>query len=108
MARIGVGRFSYPALVRLFRLAGLYWRDIDGACAGTGVDPLELGVTRFCHFILNWAKEHTKPEDWDMVEAEIFADFEEQRDPDWVPPKVVEEEMSLFSAFAQENKALGG
>lgn len=43
-----------------------------------------------------------------MVEGEIFAPFDVDRDPDWVPPAVQEDEMSLFSAFAQQNSALGG
>ena len=108
MADVGVVRFSYPAVVRLVQLAGLYWREIDGACAREGFDPLDLGITRFCHLILDWARQHTKEEDWDMVEGEIFAPFLDQRQPDWVPPQVVEEEMSLFSTFARQNETLGG
>jgi hypothetical protein len=44
-----------------------------------------------------------------MVETEIFAPFENTSgDPDWVPPDVAEEEMSLFQAFSQQNSSLGG
>ena len=109
MADRGMVGFPYPAFIRLVQVAGLYWREIDGACARRGIDPLALEPARFCHLVLSWVQEHTKPEDWEMVEAEIFAPFESSvRDPDAVPQVVVEEEMSLFASFSQQNKALGG
>jgi hypothetical protein len=43
-----------------------------------------------------------------MIEGEIFAPFLDGRDPDYVPDSVIEEEMSLFSAFSRQNQALGG
>jgi hypothetical protein len=103
-----VGGFSYEAFIRLVQFAGRYWRDIDGSCARRGIDPLALSPARFCHLILDWIREHSKPEDWDMIEGEIFAPFLDGRDPDAVPESVIEEEMSLFSAFTRQNQAIGG
>jgi hypothetical protein len=59
--------------------------------------------------MLLWAREHTDPEQWDAVEAELFAPFEEKsRDPDVVPQNVIDEEMSLFNGLTRQNDALGG
>ena len=99
--------FSYAAVYRLFGIAGVYWREIDGESAGKGFDPLELPLNRFLNFIYYWLKSHVDPEKWESVEAEIFAPFT-VGDPDAVPTEVAEEEMSLFNRFTRENKALGG
>lgn len=107
MADGGVDGFSYAACIRLFGVAALHWRAIDGACARRGVDPLDLDLTRFLHLVLDWTQEHVKPEDWSMVEQEIFAPMP-GLDPDTVSQSIVDEEMSLFQAFTRENKALGG
>jgi len=54
-------------------------------------------------------REHTNPDDWDQVEAEIFTPIRRPgQDADNVDPAVVEEEMALFAAFAGQTKALGG
>jgi hypothetical protein len=99
--------FSYGAVIRLFGIAALYWDAIDGSCARAGVDPLDLELTRFLHLVLSWTQEHTKAEDWESVEAEIFAPLVAgHRDPDNVSQSVVENEMELFSSFTRQNSAL--
>jgi hypothetical protein len=102
-----VDNFSYGALVRLFLVAGRYWREIDGACARAGVDPLGLPLTRFLHLVLDWTQEHVDPEEWDRVRAEIFSPLD-SGDPNAVSADVVEEEMSMFAAFTRQNSALEG
>lgn len=99
--------FPYPAAVRLLTVAQVHWRAIDGESARKGFDPLDYPLTRFLHLVLDWAREHTDPEQWDEVEAEIFAPII-GRDPDTVSVDVVDEEMSLFANFSRQNRALGG
>ena len=101
--------FSYGACVRLFQLAGRYWTEIDGACAWAGFDPLDYGLTRFLNLILSWARDHTHPDQWESVEAEIFSPLlRPGQDADSVDPSVAAEEMALFAAFASQSKVLGG
>jgi hypothetical protein len=109
VAHGGMVHFSYGAVLRLLGIAALHWRAIDGACAREGVDPLDLPLSRFLSLILSWTQEHTKPEDWDMVEAEIFAPLVfDRRDPDNVSQSVVENEMELFASFTRQKRALEG
>jgi hypothetical protein len=52
-------------------------------------------------------QEHTKPDDWEMVESEIFAPLAlGRRDPDNVSQSVVEDEMNLFASFTRQSKEL--
>lgn len=107
MARGGVVNFSYGAVLRLFGIAALHWRAIDGSCAREGVDPLDLDLTRFLNLVLSWTQEHTSAEDWEAVEEEIFAPLAAGlRDPDNVSQSVVENEMELFASFTRQSNAL--
>lgn len=109
MADGGVVHFPYGAVVRLLGIAALHWRAIDGACARAGFDPLDLPLTRFLNLVLDWTREHTKTDDWEMVEAEIFAPLAfTRRDPDNVPQSVVDNEMELFATFTRQSQALEG
>jgi hypothetical protein len=102
-----VVNFSYGAVLRLFGIAALHWHAIDGACAGNGVDPLDLSLSRFLNLILNWTQEHTSPDDWETVREEIFAPLVVGlRDPDNVSQSVVESEMELFASFTRQSKEL--
>lgn len=99
--------FPYGAVVRLFGIAALHWRKIDGACARAGFDPLDLPLSRFLSLVLQWTQEHTDPENWEMVEQEIFAPLAiNGRDPDNVSQSVVEEEMQMFTNFTAQTNAL--
>jgi hypothetical protein len=102
-----VGRFSYPAVVRLFAVADAYWSDIDGSGAWKGIDPLSLSVHRFLNLIQFWLVKNADADERDRILLAIYAEAE-GTDPDRVPQSVVDEEMSMFMAFASQNKALGG
>ena len=109
MAHGGMVHFSYGAVVRLVGIAAIHWRAIDRACAGAGVDPLDLPLSRFLSFILVWTREHTDPKDWDMVEAEIFAPLAlGHRAPDNVSQSVVDNEMELLANFTRQKNAIEG
>jgi hypothetical protein len=102
----GVGQFSYGAVLRLLNIAGRFWYEIDGACARTGVDPLDLPLDRFLSLILDWTQEHVDPEKWDQARADIFAPL--VKDVDNVPQSVIDEEMDLFATFTRQQQALEG
>ncbi len=107
MADGGVVDFPYGAVVRLFGIAALHWHAIDGACARRGVDPLSLPLNRFLSLILSWTQEHTDPEDWEMVESEIFSPLAlGHADPDNVSQNVVDDEMRMFADFTAQSNAL--
>jgi len=57
--------------------------------------------------VLQWTQEHTDPDNWDMVESEIFSPLAiGRRDPDNVSQSVVEDEMQMFANFTRQNDAL--
>jgi hypothetical protein len=54
-----------------------------------------------------WVQEHTVPEEWEQVEAEIFEPLVlGRRDPDNVSQSVVEQEMTMFANFTRQNDAI--
>ena len=99
--------FSYEAAVRLVRIAESYWREIDGACARRGIDPLSLDFARFLNLVYSFITEHMDEETRTRFEEDLYAPIE-GRDPDEVPSSVIEDEMAAFMAFTRQNEALGG
>jgi len=102
-----VVRFSYEAAIRLVHLGERFWREIDGTCARSGVDPLALDFTRFLNLVYSFITEHMDEETRTRFEEDLYAPVE-GRDPDEVPSRVVEDEMAAFMAFTRQNEALGG
>jgi len=102
--------FSYPAVAGLIRIADEFWPEIDGACARTGFDPLELPFDRFLNLIYAWSCERVQYSENGRAELDEALFGEENRqtgvEPDSVAPEVVEEEMALFQAFSTEHSQL--
>ena len=110
MADGAVPGFSYYTALRLFRLAGEFWREIDGACARQGFDPLDLGVDRFLNLVHSWLMErvsHAEEKDRDAFTQQLFA-APTGVDPDRVTQQVIDEEMSLFHQLARQTSGGGG
>ena len=105
MAHGAVAEFSYAAAVRLFRIAGHYWPEIDGACARQGFDPLDLGVDRFLNLVYAWCTErmaNASEEDWTTWKEVLYAPLT-GLDPDRVTQDVIDDEMSLFYRINGQN-----
>jgi hypothetical protein len=61
----------YQVVQRLIGIAGSYWAEIDGQCAASGFDPLDLPPDRFFNFIYYWAVNRV--EDRQKFEHELLA-----------------------------------
>lgn len=97
--------FSYVTALRLIGVAGQFWREIDGACARQGFDPIDLPIDRFLNMVYTWYTDrlaHVEAKDRDAAMLLLFQPVGGY-DPDAVTQDVVDEEMSMFNAFARQN-----
>ena len=105
-----MAEFSYLTASRLVALLATYWREIDGACARQGFDPLDLPFDRLLNLVYAWVEErmaYAKDEDRTRFNEWLW-EPPKGKDPDSVPQEVIDEEMSLFHAAARQNSPGGG
>ena len=111
MADGEVVRFSYPAIVGLIGIAQRFWYEIDGACAGVGVDPVELPFSRFLNLVYSWVVERLQyTEDGrEKFDEELFNTPDRRRGHrgDNVSQEVVDEEWALFNSLSTLKTEVG-
>lgn len=98
-----MGKFPYPAIVRLLQRARANWQAIDGQAALSGIDPFQLPLNRFLNLIYAWLLER----EVDHKDGAFERWYDELTrplpgsDPDRVDRDTIEDEMAMFRAGRQ-------
>lgn len=69
----GVRGPPYPAAVALAGTARRRWAAFDGWCAYAGIDPLDLGWSRYLNLIYHWITKDCDREAVARIDAELVA-----------------------------------